>query len=214
MITRFTLRKTFPEATFLFPIAFVRKATESSDMTNMEERREERRMRCQARFFHKINRETAQRLLGENQAETADGSGGLCKAAACRKMTRDRVRMQESRYPNHWVLQLPDAILIHPKMEETFFGSLEAHEWGFMFTYHGIEMHFKDTSVRRCFLRRGDDMMPPLLQFHFHHPIMVGTEETTDIQFHLVPTNVERERSDTYASGDRDEDLVDFVRRI
>ncbi|XP_026385490.1 uncharacterized protein LOC113281062 [Papaver somniferum] len=208
------LRKTFPGATFLFPIT-VRSTPENSDMTNREERLEEMRRRCQARFFHKLHRETAQRLLGEDQAETADGSGELCKFAAGRKMTRDLVRMQESRYPNHWVLQLPDVILIHPKMGETFFGSLEARECGFMFfTSSGFHLPFKDTSVRLWFLRRGDDMMRPLLQFHFHHPIMVGKEKTTDIQFHLMPTSVRRERSDTYASGDRGKDLADFVRRI
>ncbi|KAI3949503.1 hypothetical protein MKW92_000812 [Papaver armeniacum] len=210
------LRKTYPKATFLFPIAVaVRSTPENSDMTNMEEEKEEWRRRCQVKFFHKLNRETAQRLLGENQAETAYGSGGLCKALAGRKMTRDLVRMQESRNPNHWVLQLPDVILIHTKMGETFFGCLEARECGFMFfTPSGFQLCFKDTSVRLWFLRHGGDMMRPLLQFHFHHPIMVGIEETMDIQFHLVPTSVRRESSDTYASGDRGKDLADFVRRI
>lgn len=55
--------------------------------------------------------------------------------------------------------------------------------------------------------------MPPLLHFHFHEGIKVGTEKRQNIQFRLVQTPVGQKRSYT-DSNKINEDLKNFVHNV
>ncbi|KAI3985203.1 hypothetical protein MKX01_015137 [Papaver californicum] len=107
---------------------------------------------------------------------------------------------------------------------EAVIGTLEAHVNGFIFSTNVKYMHFKVSDVNIYLFRVADERMLPLLHFHLHDNVKVGTEKTKDIQFHLMPTPVIQKRPDYDSdvienekqTGDRghNEDLQNFVEKV
>ncbi|XP_026386930.1 FACT complex subunit SPT16-like [Papaver somniferum] len=95
------------------------------------------------------------------------------------------------------VIRLTDVtILAKVGCQETIAGILEAHATGFVFIASDFSICFSFDSVKKSFFRLGDKRMPPLLHFHLYDPIMVGTEMTKDIHFHLVHCPLGQDRCD------------------
>ncbi|XP_026398630.1 FACT complex subunit SPT16-like [Papaver somniferum] len=144
-----------------------------------EEDEEECRRKSQARIAQWLKRTTARRLLDVGKSSTASTSDENIK-----EQTSFRISSFRS-VP----LELVGG-------DETIHGTLEAYLNGFIYTTSGIHMVFMHRNIGEYFMQLGDKMMPPLLQFRLKHPIMVGTKETKDIQFQLVPTPLGQVRSD------------------
>ncbi|KAI3881003.1 hypothetical protein MKX03_037581 [Papaver bracteatum] len=98
---------------------------------------------------------------------------------------------------------------------ENITGSLEAHMGGFQYTTSrpNFCVDFWYKSIQSAFYQVGDDRTPPLLHFKLHHYIMVGTEKTKQIQFHLMPKTFPSDLKKT-EKNDRNEELVEFVRNV
>ncbi|KAI3889876.1 hypothetical protein MKX03_017799, partial [Papaver bracteatum] len=86
---------------------------------------------------------------------------------------------------------------------------LEAHVNGFRYATSGVHPHidFVYENMKHAFFRVGNDRVFPLLHFRLHNRIMVGTEETRDVKFHLEPNFVEQ-------YDDHEKDLQNFVDRV
>ncbi|XP_026387460.1 FACT complex subunit SPT16-like isoform X3 [Papaver somniferum] len=88
-------------------------------------------------------------------------------------------------------------------------GSLEAHVNGFRYETSSAQPHIDVAyeNIKCAFFRAGDDKIPPLLHLHLHNQIILGTEETNNINF----------RSEATLVGQIDEgnkDLQDFVDKV
>ncbi|MCL7040839.1 hypothetical protein MKW94_011616 [Papaver nudicaule] len=109
---------------------------------------------------------------------------------------------------------------IFPKVEEQggeTSGTLEVHVNGFCYATSSLGPNFcfsfLNADVKQVFFRVGDEKMLPILHFHFHQPINVGTEQRRNIQFRLVQNVVGQERS--YNDSDKtNRDLKNFIHSI
>ncbi|KAI3889746.1 hypothetical protein MKX03_007768 [Papaver bracteatum] len=87
-------------------------------------------------------------------------------------------------------------------------GTLEAHVNGFRYktsdAHTNIDVVYEN--IKCPFFRAGDHEIPPLLHLHLHNQIILGTEETNDINFQLDSTLVQ--------TDGRNKDLQDFVDKV
>ncbi|MCL7049359.1 hypothetical protein MKW94_021697, partial [Papaver nudicaule] len=161
-----------------------------------EEELEDNRRRNQARLASRLKRDTACRLLGEDQSKTANVSATRSLVAIRSDLSYARFRKQQSLHQpkNHWVFRLENINLFFGNaVTSPVRGTLEARGSGFTFTAtrgSGFpKLRFKDTDVKRSFFQCGDKDKDKdkasLLQFHMCHPIMVGSKETNNILFLL-----------------------------
>ncbi|KAI3924964.1 hypothetical protein MKW92_045367, partial [Papaver armeniacum] len=75
---------------------------------------------------------------------------------------------------------------------KTIMGTLEAHVNGFRYKTSIAHPHIDVVyeNIKCPFFRAGDHEIPPLLHLHLHNQIMLGTEETNNINFQLESTPV------------------------
>ncbi|XP_026454771.1 FACT complex subunit SPT16-like isoform X2 [Papaver somniferum] len=87
-------------------------------------------------------------------------------------------------------------------------GTLEAHVNGFRYKTSGAHPYIDVVyeNIKCPFFRAGEHEIPPILHLHLHNQIMLGTEETNDINFQLDSTLVQ--------TDDRNKDLQDFVDKV
>ncbi|KAI3909330.1 hypothetical protein MKW92_050466 [Papaver armeniacum] len=105
---------------------------------------------------------------------------------------------------------------------ENITGSLEAHVGRFRYTTSRPDfcVDFRYDDLKSAFYQVGDDRVPPLLHFNLHHYIVVGTEKTKQIQFHLMPKTFPSdlkkiEKNDELSTNsDRNLELMEFVKRV
>ncbi|RZC61850.1 hypothetical protein C5167_023607 [Papaver somniferum] len=92
---------------------------------------------------------------------------------------------------------------------KTIMGTLEAHVNGFGYKTSSAHPHIDVMyeNIKCPFFRAGDHEITPLLHFHLHNQIMLGTEETNNIHFQLESTPVVQ-------TDDRNKDLQDFVDKV
>ncbi|MCL7042428.1 hypothetical protein MKW94_011502 [Papaver nudicaule] len=118
--------------------------------------------------------------------------------------------MELQMHEEHRVIKLTDVEIL-PNAGKTILGILEAHVNGFIYTASNFRMVFMHANLEMFFMRLGDKMMPPLLQFHLEHSV------TKDIQFCLVPSplgQVRYEKDNQIRNSSRNEDLKNFVQKV
>ncbi|MCL7033597.1 hypothetical protein MKW94_030020 [Papaver nudicaule] len=178
------------------------------------------------------------RLLGV-QSSKADSSDKKCGMGFVSREPRESVPkygsdsapvsalLEQQMEDNHKVISLTDVTIL-PKVGgqggETIVGTLEAHVNGFTYKASSFCMHFLFNNIKIPLFRLGDKRMPPLVHFHLHEPIMMGAEETRDIQFYLVQCSVGQKRADhdsvkiekekQIRDGGHNEDLKNFVHKV
>ncbi|RZC84252.1 hypothetical protein C5167_047038 [Papaver somniferum] len=199
------------------------KAVDLSD--NPELIKEEKRRYDQAQLACRLKIIDKQRLLGVQSSKAISsykktGKGFMFKE---RKSAPLELKMEEE----HAVIRLT-AVTVLPKVGsqvgETFVGTLEAHVNGFLYKTSSFHMHYFFDDIKKSFFRLGDNRMPPLLHFHLHKPIMMGSGKTTDIEFHLAQCPLGQMRSDhdsdkiekekQIRDGGLNEDLKNFVGKV
>ncbi|XP_026387459.1 FACT complex subunit SPT16-like isoform X2 [Papaver somniferum] len=89
------------------------------------------------------------------------------------------------------IIKLTD-VAIYPKVGAQAMGSLEAHVNGFRYETSSAQPHIDVAyeNIKCAFFRAGDDKIPPLLHLHLHNQIILGTEETNNINFRSEATLV------------------------
>ncbi|MCL7033839.1 hypothetical protein MKW94_009840 [Papaver nudicaule] len=199
------------------------KRLQGNDLSDNSEIHREQKRRCdQARLGSQLKILDKQRLLGvpsgkENSSDKMSWEGIMWKESGVSAPLE--LQMEEE----HRVIRLSDVTIL-PKVEgqggNSIAGTLEAHVNGFKYTASGFHMQFYFDNIKKSFFRFGDKRMPPLLHFHLHHSIMIGTEKTKDIEFHFVQWPLGQKMSDKIEKekqikdGGHNEDLKNFVDKV
>ncbi|KAI3919205.1 hypothetical protein MKW92_021269 [Papaver armeniacum] len=185
----------------------------------------------QAGLAHQSNILRKRRLLSVHSSK-ADSSDKKPRMLLAKRERRQRVPKYGSDpalvplklqlEEKHRVISLTDVTIL-PKVGgqggETIVGTLEAHVNGFLFSSSSFSLIFYFKNIKTSLFRLGDERMPPLVHFHLHDPIVVGTEKTKDIQFHLVQCPPGQKKSDhgkekEIRDGGHNKDLKNFVDKV
>ncbi|KAI3862306.1 hypothetical protein MKX03_037171 [Papaver bracteatum] len=156
-----------------------------------ERYREELRRQHQAKLARRLHRATAERLGVTNRVEEnlPLSLWYLLRPATTSVTANTKQQLQVSR--NNMQLRVsihPYTVEGHRRKSETV--TLQAHAIGFRFSNYSIpfQMDVMYINIKHAFFQDGDEKMAPFLHLHLHNPVMLGTETTKDIQFHMVQT--------------------------
>ncbi|KAI3997160.1 hypothetical protein MKX01_009004 [Papaver californicum] len=193
------------------------------------------RMLNQARLGADLRRRHEGTILWENQSETehvVSKNKKLQITISGRDQSTKHVvsKTKELQMDEKANIITLDDLKIFPKVGEqggeAIVGTLEVHVNGFLCATSSpnFSFSFLYADVAKAFFRVEDEEMPPLLHFHLHDPIKLGTEKRQNIQLRLVMNPMGQKRS--YDDSDKikkdkqtrdrvhNKDLKNFVHNV
>ncbi|MCL7038902.1 hypothetical protein MKW94_024694 [Papaver nudicaule] len=201
---------------------------------NKEMYKEELRRQRQRRLGRRYHRQTAKRLgvikppsddSGESERtisaddETTTDAMKKLRADTMRETQSLRQQKQQLARQNFQPAQLFN-VSIHPCVVgggeggKNVSGTLEANLDGFRYSNSCVpfEITVMYGDIKYAFTQDGDENKAPFCHLHMHKPIMVGTEMTENIQFHMVQNSDVFDKAQQKSRNDDDNKVMQEFR--